>query len=51
MSDKNQHWGSTLEDFLHEEGIHDAAKAEAVKRVLVWQTAEEMHKQCITEPT
>ena len=29
--DKNQHWGSTLDDFLHEEGIYGAAKAKAVK--------------------
>jgi len=31
MSNKNQHWGSTLDDFLHEEGIYGAAKAKAVK--------------------
>jgi hypothetical protein len=31
MSNKNQHWGSTLGDFLHEEGIYKAAKAKAVK--------------------
>ncbi len=37
MIEKNQHWGSTLEDFLNEEGIHQAAKAEAVERVLKWQ--------------
>jgi len=31
MSNKNQHGGSTLDDFLHEEGIYGAAKAKAVK--------------------
>jgi hypothetical protein len=31
MSNKNQHWGSTLDDFLREEGIYEAAKAKAVK--------------------
>ena len=32
MSEKNQHWGSTLDDFLREEGIYEAAKTEAVNR-------------------
>lgn len=49
MSEKNQHWGSTLDDFLHEEGIFEAAKAEAVTRVIAWQIAEEMRKQGITK--
>ena len=49
MSKKNQHWGSTLDDFLHEEGIRQAAKAEAVTRVLMWQIAEEIHKKGITK--
>jgi predicted transcriptional regulator len=47
MSGKNQHWGSTLDDFLHEEGIYEAA--EAVTRVITWQIAEEMRKQGITK--
>ena len=49
MSEKNQHWGSTLDDFLHEEGISEAAKAAAVIRVITWQLAEEMRKQGITK--
>ena len=49
MSKKNPHWGSTLDDFLHEEGIYDAAKAEAIMRVITWQLAEEMRKQGITK--
>lgn len=49
MSTKNQHLGSTLDDFLHEEGIYEAAKAEAVTRVISWQIAEEMRKQGITK--
>ena len=49
MSGKNQHWGSTLDDFLSEEGILPPAKAEAVTRVLMWQLAEEIHKQGITK--
>ncbi len=49
MSEKNKHWGSTLDDFLHEESIYEAAKAEAVTRVITWQIAEEMRKQGITK--
>jgi antitoxin HicB len=49
MSKGNPHWGSTLDDFLHEEGVYDAAKAEAVVRVIVWQLAEEMRKQVISK--
>jgi predicted transcriptional regulator len=49
MSEKNQHWGSTLDDFLREEGIYEAAKVEAATRVISWQIAEEMRKQGITK--
>jgi antitoxin HicB len=41
----NPHWGSTLDDFLDEEGIREAAKAEAVTRVIAWQLGEEMKRQ------
>lgn len=49
MSKKNQHWGSTLDDFLNEEGIYETAKATAVTRVISWQIAEEMLKKGITK--
>jgi len=49
MSGKDRHWGSTLDDFLHEEGIYEAAKTEAVTRVISWQIAEEMRKRGITK--
>jgi antitoxin HicB len=42
---KNPHWGSTLDDFLNEEGIREAAKAEAVTRLVVWRLAQEMERQ------
>lgn len=45
MNKKNPHWGSTLDDFLDEDGIRDAARSEAVTRVVAWQLAEEMKKQ------
>lgn len=34
MTNKNKHLGSSLDDFLLEEGIRDAAKAEAATRVI-----------------
>ena len=42
---KNPHWGSTLDDFLDEEGIREAVKSEAVTRVVAWQLGEEMKRQ------
>ena len=42
---KNPHWGSTLDDFLDEEGIRETAKSEAVTRVVAWQLGEEMKRQ------
>ncbi|MFA7060166.1 MAG: helix-turn-helix transcriptional regulator [Pedobacter sp.] len=49
MNTNNHHLGSSLDDFLHEEGIYDAAKAEAITRVISWQIAEEMRKKGITK--
>lgn len=46
---KNRHWGSTLDDFLDEEGIREVAKAEALTRVVAWQLSEEMKRQGITK--
>jgi transcriptional regulator with XRE-family HTH domain len=46
---KNPHWGSTLDDFLAEEGIREAAKAEGVTRVVAWQLGEEMKRQGMTK--
>jgi hypothetical protein len=45
---QNPHWGSTLDEFLDEEGIREAAKAEAVTRVLAWQFSEKMKRQGIS---
>jgi transcriptional regulator with XRE-family HTH domain len=49
MSKRNKHLGSTLDDFLKEEGIYEAAKTEAVTRVISWQLAEEMRKKGINK--
>ena len=46
---KNPHIGSSLDDFLKEEGIYEDATNHAVKRVLAWQVEQAMHKQGITK--
>jgi antitoxin HicB len=40
MSDK--HMGSSIDDFLKEEGIFEEAQAQAVKEVVAWQLGEAM---------
>jgi len=39
---KSKHLGSSFEDFLKEQGIHEAATSHALKRVIAWQLAEAM---------
>ena len=39
---RNRHIGSSLEDFLKEEGIYEEATARAVKEVLAWQVRKAM---------
>ena len=48
-SKKNPHWGSTLDDFLQEEGIRETAKAEGITRVIAWQLSEEMKRQGVSK--
>ncbi len=49
MSKKNPHWGKTLDAFLGEEGVREAAKTEALTRVVAWQLSREMERQGITK--
>jgi hypothetical protein len=42
-----KHMGSSLDDFLREEGIFE--EAQAVKEVVAWQLAEAMKKQKISK--
>ena len=44
-----KHMGSSLDDFLREEGIFEEAQAQAVKEVVAWQLAEAMRKQKISK--
>ena len=39
--------GSSFDDFLKEEGIHEEATAQAVKRVLAWQIEQAMAERGI----
>jgi predicted XRE-type DNA-binding protein len=39
---KNPHWGSSLDEFLDEEGARDAFQAVAIKEVLAWQIEQAM---------
>lgn len=41
--------GSSIDDFLKEEGIFEEAQAQAVKEVVAWQLAEAMKKQNISK--
>jgi plasmid maintenance system antidote protein VapI len=47
MSKKNM--GSSIDDFLKEEGIFEEVQAQAVKEVVAWQLAEAMKKQKISK--
>lgn len=49
MSGDNPHWGTTLDAFLTQEGIHEAAKAEAITRIVAWQLGLEMQRQGMTK--
>lgn len=44
-----KHMGSSIDDFLKDEGIFDEAQAQAVKEVVAWQLAEAMRKKRISK--
>lgn len=44
-----KHHGSSLDDFLQDEGVLEEAQALAVKEVVVWQLTEAMHERAITK--
>jgi antitoxin HicB len=44
-----KHIGSSVDDFLKEEGIFDEAQAQAVKEIVAWQLAEAMKKKKISK--
>ena len=44
-----KHMGSSIDDFLKEEGILEEAQVEAIKEVVAWQLAEAMKKKKISK--
>ena len=46
---RNKHLGSSIDDFLREEGIFEEAQAQAVKEVVAWQLSEIMREKAISK--
>jgi predicted XRE-type DNA-binding protein len=44
-----KHIGSSLDDYLKEEGIFEEAQAKAIKEVVAWQLAQAMKKKKISK--
>ena len=49
MKMQNPHIGSSLDDFLKEEGILEEARSIAVKEALAWQVEQAMKRENITK--
>ena len=49
MAKKNKHIGSSLDDFLGEEGLLVEATAEAIKKVLAWQITQAMERDNLSK--
>jgi antitoxin HicB len=46
---RNPHIGSSLDDFLKQEGLFEDATNHAVKRILAWQVERAMQEQGMTK--
>jgi antitoxin HicB len=46
---KRKHVGSSLDDYLKDEGTFDEAQARAIKEVVVWQLTEAMAKRSLSK--
>ena len=44
-----KHMGSSIDDFLKEEGIFEEAQAQAIKEVVAWQLAEAMKTKKVSK--
>jgi antitoxin HicB len=49
MKKQNPHIGSSLDEFLAEEGLRDEARAIAIKEAVAWQVQEAMEREKITK--
>jgi antitoxin HicB len=46
---KNPHWGSTVDEFLAEEGMLEELRAVAIKEVIAWQIGQAMKKKKLSK--
>ena len=49
MKKKNPHIGSTLDDFLQEEGVLEETRTIALKETLAWQVEQAMKREKINK--
>lgn len=49
MNHPGPHLGSSLDDFLREEGIFEQTRNQAVKEVIAWQLAQAMQEQSLSK--
>jgi antitoxin HicB len=49
MTKRSKHTGSSLDDFLKEEGILEETRAIALKEAVAWQVQQAMEKEKITK--
>jgi hypothetical protein len=49
MKKRNKHIGSSLEDFLKEEGVLEETRAVVLKETLAWQVQQAMEKDKISK--
>lgn len=49
MTTRSPHLGSSLDDFLREEGIFEQTRNQAVKEVIAWQLAQAMQEQSLSK--
>ena len=49
MTKRNKHVGSSLDDFLKEEGVLEETRAIALKDAVAWQVQKAMEKEKITK--
>lgn len=49
MSDGNKYIGSSLDEFLTEEGLLESSQSLAIKRVLAWQISRFIQQKNLTK--
>jgi antitoxin HicB len=49
MTKKSTHLGSSLDDFLVDEGIFEDSQVQAIKEVIAWQLSEAMKERSLSK--